>query len=113
MTWLTWRQYRVQAAVAALVLAVFATVLLVTGFRMAAQWHTLLASCTASGDAHCIVSAALVAASAPISSAPSPPMMTMPSWAGRAVQRAVSISGAARVSVFCQENQVPNAPWYI
>jgi hypothetical protein len=22
------------------------------------------------------------------------------------------MSGAARVSVFCQENQVPNAPWY-
>ena len=48
MTWLTWRQYRVQAAVAALVLAVFATVLLITGFQLAAQWHTLLASCTAS-----------------------------------------------------------------
>jgi hypothetical protein len=48
MTWLTWRQYRVQAAVAALVLAVFATVLLITGFQMAAQWHTLLAACTAS-----------------------------------------------------------------
>jgi hypothetical protein len=48
MTWLTWRQYRAQAAVAALVLAAFATVLLVTGFQLAAQWHTLLASCTAS-----------------------------------------------------------------
>jgi hypothetical protein len=30
------------------VLAVFATVMLVTGFQMAAQWHTLLAGCTAS-----------------------------------------------------------------
>jgi hypothetical protein len=48
MTWLTWRQYRVQAVIAALVLAAFATVLLVTGFQMAAQWHTLLAGCTAS-----------------------------------------------------------------
>jgi hypothetical protein len=48
MTWLTWRQYRAQAAVAALVLAVFATVVLVTGFQMAAQWHTLLAGCTES-----------------------------------------------------------------
>jgi hypothetical protein len=48
MTWLTWRQYRAQAAVAALVLAAFATVLLVTGFQLAAQWHILLASCTAS-----------------------------------------------------------------
>jgi len=72
-----------------------------------------IASCTASGGADCIVSAAPVDASAPISSAPSPPMMTMPSCAGRAVQSAVSISGAARVSVFCHENQVPNAPWYI
>ncbi len=55
-------------------------------------------------------SAAAVAESAPISSAPSPPMITMPRWAGRAVQSAVKISGAARVRVFCQENQVPNAP---
>ena len=30
-----------------------------------------------------------------------------------AVQSAVRMSGAARVSVFCQENQVPNAPWYM
>jgi hypothetical protein len=49
MTWLVWRQYRLQAAIAALVLAVFATVLLVTGFQMAAQWHTLLSQCTAKG----------------------------------------------------------------
>ncbi len=48
MTWLTWRQYRLQALIAALVLAAFATVVLVTGFQMAAQWHTLLAACTAS-----------------------------------------------------------------
>ena len=45
-----------------------------------------------------------------MSNAPSPPMMTMPSCAGSAVQSAVRISGAARVSVFCQENQVPKAP---
>jgi hypothetical protein len=48
MTWLTWRQYRVQALIGAVVLAAFAAVLLVTGFQMAAQWHTLLAGCTAS-----------------------------------------------------------------
>jgi len=47
MTWLTWRQYRLQALIAAAVLAVFATVLLITGFQMAAQWHTLLTACTA------------------------------------------------------------------
>lgn len=49
MTWLTWRQYRLQALIGAAVLAVFATVMLVTGFQMAAQWHTILAGCTASG----------------------------------------------------------------
>ena len=54
-----------------------------------------------------------VADKAPISSAPSPPMMTMPSCAGKAVHSAVKIKGAARVNVFCQENQVPNAPWYM
>ena len=49
MTWLTWRQYRLQALIGAVVLAAFATVMLVTGFQMAAQWHTILAGCTASG----------------------------------------------------------------
>ena len=60
-----------------------------------------------------MASAVEVAASAPMSSAPSPPMTTRPSCAGSAVQSAVRISGAARLSVFCQENQVPNAPWYM
>ena len=72
-----------------------------------------MATSTTSGGAAGIASAALVAASAPIRSAPSPPMMTMPSCAGSAVHSAVRIRGAARVSVFCQENQVPNAPWYM
>ena len=36
-----------------------------------------------------------------------------PSRAGSAVHSAVRISGAARVSVFCHENQLPKAPWYI
>jgi len=49
MTWLTWRQYRLQALIAALILAAFATVMLITGFQMAAQWHTILAGCAASG----------------------------------------------------------------
>ncbi len=65
---------------------------------------------TMSGGAHGMANAAPVAASAPIRSAPSPPMITMPSCAGNAVHSAVRISGAARVSVFCHENQVPNAP---
>ena len=72
-----------------------------------------IARSTNSGGADCSASAAPVAASAPMSSAPSLPMITMPSCAGSAVHSAVRISGAARVSVFCQENQVPNAPWYM
>jgi hypothetical protein len=49
MSFLVWRQYRLQTAVAALVLAGFAAVLVVTGLSMAAQWHSLLAGCTANG----------------------------------------------------------------
>ena len=47
MTWLVWRQYRVQAAIAGGLLAAFAVVLLVTGVQMASQWHTVLSACTA------------------------------------------------------------------
>ena len=46
MTWLVWRQYRWQAAIAALLLAAFAAVLIVTGLQMASQWHSLLTTCT-------------------------------------------------------------------
>jgi hypothetical protein len=48
MTWLTWRQYRAQAAIAAALLAAFAALLIVTGLQMAAQWHSALVACTAS-----------------------------------------------------------------
>ena len=37
-------------------------------------------------------------------------MMISPARAGIATHSAVSISGAARCSVFCHENQSPNAP---
>jgi hypothetical protein len=47
MTWLVWRQYRMQAAIAGALLAAFALVLLVTGTQMASQWHTALSACTA------------------------------------------------------------------
>src|SRR5450631_2647876 len=50
------------------------------------------------------------AARPPSTSAPSPPMMMSPARAGSATHSAVSISGAARVKVFCHENQSPNAP---
>ena len=49
-------------------------------------------------------------ASPPSTSAPSPPMITSPARAGIATHSAVSISGAARCSVFCHENQSPKAP---
>jgi hypothetical protein len=49
-------------------------------------------------------------ASPPSTSAPSPPMTINPARAGSATHSAVSISGAARCSVFCHENQSPNAP---
>ena len=45
-----------------------------------------------------------------MTSAPSPPMTIRPMRAGMATQSAVRISGAARTSVFCHENSVPNPP---
>lgn len=50
MTWLTWRQYRLQVLIGGAVLAAFAAVMLVTGLHMAAQWHTLLARGAKSGN---------------------------------------------------------------
>jgi hypothetical protein len=47
MTWLVWRQYRVQAAIAGGLLAAFAAVLIVTGVAMGSQWHAALVACTA------------------------------------------------------------------
>jgi hypothetical protein len=45
MTWLVWRQYRAQAAIAAVLLAAFAAVILVDGFRIASRWHSILLTC--------------------------------------------------------------------
>jgi hypothetical protein len=50
------------------------------------------------------------AATPPSTKAPSPPITIRPSCAGRATQSAVSSSGEAATSVFCQENQVPKPP---
>ena len=47
MSWVTWRQYRAQAAIAAALLAAFAVLVLVTGVQVASQWHSALAACTA------------------------------------------------------------------
>jgi hypothetical protein len=48
MTWVVWRQYRVQAAIAAALLAALAVLLLLTGLQMASQWHSALRACAAS-----------------------------------------------------------------
>jgi hypothetical protein len=45
MTWVIWRQYRVTAAIATGLLAAFGVLVLVTGLRMAAQWHADLVAC--------------------------------------------------------------------
>jgi len=47
MTWLTWRQYRIQTYVGAGVLAAFAVLMVVTGLQMASQYHDAIAACTA------------------------------------------------------------------
>ena len=56
MTWLVWRQYRAQAAVALALLAAFAAVLVVTGLRIASQWHSVVTACTshAAGASGCL-----------------------------------------------------------
>jgi hypothetical protein len=45
MTWVTWQQYRYQAAFAAALLTALAVVLLITGLHAAAVWHSALAQC--------------------------------------------------------------------
>jgi len=50
VTWLVWRQLRLQAAIAGALLAALTVLLLVTGLQMASQYRTALASCTARGD---------------------------------------------------------------
>jgi hypothetical protein len=50
MTWVTWRQYRYQGALAAALLAVLAVVLLLTGLHAALVWHSALAGCAKDGS---------------------------------------------------------------
>lgn len=52
MTWLVWRQYRAQGAIACALLAAFAAVILVGGFQIASHWHSVLAAC--SGHSACL-----------------------------------------------------------
>jgi hypothetical protein len=50
MTWVTWRQYRYQGALAAALFAALAVVLLITGLHAAQVWHSALAGCAKSGS---------------------------------------------------------------
>ena len=52
MTWLVWRQYRAQAAVAVALLAAAAAVILADGFGIASHWHSILVTC--SGNSACL-----------------------------------------------------------
>ena len=52
MTWLVWRQYRAQAAIASVLLAAAAAVILADGFQIASHWHSILATCA--GNSACL-----------------------------------------------------------
>jgi ABC-2 family transporter protein len=58
MTWLVWRQYRAQGAIAVALLAAFAAVILADGFQIASHWHSILVTC--SGNSACLQQQALV-----------------------------------------------------
>jgi hypothetical protein len=48
MTWLVWRQYRAQGAIASVLLAAAAAAILVSGFQIASHWHSMLVTCARS-----------------------------------------------------------------
>jgi ABC-type transport system involved in multi-copper enzyme maturation permease subunit len=47
MTWLVWRQHRVQFSLGAALLAAFAVLIVITGVQMASQYHSALVACAA------------------------------------------------------------------
>jgi hypothetical protein len=47
MTWLVWRQHRIQLLVGAALLAAFAVLIVITGVQVADQYHTAQAACAA------------------------------------------------------------------
>jgi hypothetical protein len=49
MTWLVWRQYRAQAALAFALLAALAAVVLADGFQIASRWHSIVVACAGNG----------------------------------------------------------------
>jgi ABC-type transport system involved in multi-copper enzyme maturation permease subunit len=50
MTWITWRQYRYQGALAAALFAALAVLLLITGLHAASVWHSAMARCAMDGS---------------------------------------------------------------
>jgi hypothetical protein len=48
MTWLVWRQHRVQFGLGAALLAAFAVLIVITGVQLASQYHALQVACAAS-----------------------------------------------------------------
>jgi hypothetical protein len=52
MTWLVWRQYRAQGAIASVLLAAAAAVILADGFQIASHWHSIIVTC--SGNHACL-----------------------------------------------------------
>jgi hypothetical protein len=49
MTWLTWRQYRIQFAVGTALLAALCLLLVLTGLQFFAQYHAIVTQCAARG----------------------------------------------------------------
>lgn len=52
MTWLVWRQYRTQGAIALALLVAAAAGILADGLQIASHWHSVLAVC--SGNSSCV-----------------------------------------------------------
>ena len=50
MTWIVWRQYRIQAAISTALLVAFAIFTVITGLHLATEWHQSLLACTAAND---------------------------------------------------------------
>jgi len=64
MTWVTWQQYRYQAAFAAALLAAMAIVLLITGLHAAAVWDSALTHCAS--DHSCALAGSNLSLGSPI-----------------------------------------------
>ena len=58
MTWLVWRQYRAQAAIASVLLAALTAAIVVDGWQIASRWHAALIGC--SGNGGCLQQTTLV-----------------------------------------------------